>query len=295
MYTAVALFAYLIDRLFGEFSFVKHPVSYMGEYIKWFETHYYRDDVRQGALLVGSLLLITFGMMHAITLYIGYMPNPYIQTALYAIIASTTLSSRMLYDSVKDIITHPERIRYLVSRDTKHLSPSNINKAAIETYAENLSDGVIAPLFYLILFGIDGAFLYKAINTLDSMVGYRNERYEKFGKAAALLDDVANYIPARLTALLIALLMGSTKALKGFYAQGRLHDSPNAGHPIAAMGLAIGVRLGGDTVYFGKIKKKATFGEGKYEIRAEDIEHALALRWRLDIFIISLLGVSLWI
>ncbi len=295
MYTSVTLFAYLIDRLFGEFSFIKHPVSYMGEYIKWFEEHYYQDRVERGIILTLSLLLITFGMIHALSLYIGYMPNIYIQTALYAVIASTTISSRMLYDSVYGIITDPQDIKYLVSRDTKHLTASNINKAAIESYAENLSDGVIAPLFYLWLFGIEGAFLYKAINTLDSMVGYRNERYEKFGKASALLDDIVNYLPARITAVLIGLLMGSKKALFGFYAQGKHHDSPNAGHPISAMGLSIGVRLGGDTIYFGKLKKKATFGDGKYEISTKDISNALSLRWRLDLLIVVLLGVGLWI
>ena len=295
MYTAVTLFAYLIDRLFGEFPFIRHPVQYMGEYIKWFEMNYYQESVGRGAILVGSLLLITFAMVHALGIYIGYMSNPYIQTGLYAIVASTTISSRMLYDAVWEIMQCPSKIRYLVSRDTQSLSPSDIHKAAIETYAENLSDGVIAPMLYLWLFGIEGAFVYKAINTLDSMVGYRNDRYEKFGKVGARLDDLANYIPARITALIIALLMGSRKALRGFYAQGRLHDSPNAGHPIAAMGLALGVKLGGDTVYFGTLKKKATFGEGASTIVQEDIARSLALRWRLDLLVVTLLGGALWL
>jgi adenosylcobinamide-phosphate synthase len=199
----------------------------------------------------------------------------------------------MLYASVKDIIKNPHHIKYLVSRDTKALSRSDINKASIETYAENFSDGVIAPLFYLILFGVEGAFVYKAINTLDSMVGYRNERYEKFGKVSALLDDVANYLPARLTAITIALLMISKKSLFEFYAYGKKHDSPNAGHPISAMALAIGVKLGGDTVYFGKLKKKAIFGEGRREITNEDIEKALSFRWRFNLFLVVILGLGI--
>ena len=197
----------------------------------------------------------------------------------------------MLYDAVKDIISNPKNIKYLVSRDTNELSTSDINKAAVETYAENLSDGVIAPLFYLLLFGLEGAFVYKAINTLDSMVGYRNARYEKFGKVSALLDDVANYIPSRITALLIALLFFSKEAL-GFYAYGKKHDSPNAGHPISAMALAIGVKLGGDTSYFGEVKKKAIFGSGKKEIAHADILKALSFSWRFDILLT--LGVILW-
>jgi adenosylcobinamide-phosphate synthase len=295
MYTTITLLAYLIDRLVGEFSFIKHPVSYMGDYIKWFEASYYRDSIWRGAILTVSLSCITFFIIDTINLYIGYLSNIYIQTGLYAIVASTTISSRMLYDAVKEIISSPKKIKYLVSRDTQHLAPSEINKAAIETYAENLSDGVIAPLFYLLLFGIDGAFLYKAINTLDSMVGYRNERYERFGKLSAIVDDILNYIPARITALLIALLMGSKRAIRRFYQQGKKHESPNAGHPIAAMGLALGISLGGDTSYFGKIKKKPIFGEGEEKITPQEIENALSIRWRLDLFVILLLGVALWI
>ena len=295
MYFEVALFAYLIDRVFGEFSSKKHPVVYMGEYIKWFEEKFYKDDVKRGAILTITLIALTFLFIHSITLYIDYMPNTYIQILLLSIVASTTISTKMLYNSVKDIIDNPTHIKYLVSRDTKYLSPSDINKASIETYAENLSDGVIAPLFYLILFGIDGAFVYKAINTLDSMVGYRNDKYKNFGKASAILDDIVNYIPARITAVLIAILMGSKRALMEFYKYGKKHDSPNAGLPISAMALSLGIRLGGDTFYFGKLKKKAWFGDGRVEIKKEDILKALSLQWRLDIFIILVLGGAIWV
>jgi len=287
------LLAYIIDRLFGEFP-IKHPVIFMGDYIKWFEDKFYRDNVLRGMILTITLILITFAIIHSIALYIGYMPNIYIQTLLFAIVASTTISAKMLYESVKDVITNPQNIRYLVSRDTKYLSPSDINKASIETYGENLSDGVIAPLFYMILFGLEGAFVYKAINTLDSMVGYRNERYEKFGKVSAIVDDVVNYIPSRITAILIALLFWDKNALLKFYDFGKKHDSPNAGHPISAMALCIGVKLGGDTVYFGKIKKKAYFGEGRVEIATDDILKALSFQWRLDILLIITLGLILY-
>jgi len=295
MFVEVALLAYLIDRVFGEFSSEKHPVVYMGEYIKWFEDKFYKDDTKRGIVLTITLIALTLLIAHSITLYINYMSNIYIEILLFSIVASTTISTKMLYSSVKDIIDNPTHIKYLVSRDTKYLSPSDINKASIETYAENLSDGVIAPLFYLILFGIDGAFVYKAINTLDSMVGYRNDKYKNFGKASAILDDIANYIPARITAVLIAILMGSKRALIEFYKYGKKHDSPNAGLPISAMALALGIRLGGDTFYFGKLKKKAWFGDGRVEIKKEDILKALSLQWRLDIFIILILGSVIWV
>ena len=201
----------------------------------------------------------------------------------------------MLYDSVKDIIEHPQNIKYLVSRDTESLSKSDINKAAIETYAENISDGVIAPLFYLLLFGLWGAFVYKAINTLDSMVGYRNERYEKFGKFSARLDDIVNYIPARITALLIFFLSKGaveTTPYKEIWKFGKLHESPNAGYPISAMALSLGIKLGGDTSYFGKMKSKPYFGEGREQIMTDDIKNALTLQPKLDIFIIIFLGIG---
>jgi len=211
---ATTLFAYLTDRIFGEFRFIRHPVVLMGDYIKWFERRFYTDSIIRGVLLTISLIALVYAISYGFTLFLSgwgqpkEVPavHPDLQALIGGVVASTAIAAKMLYDSVKEIITHPQKIAYLVSRDTQSLSPSDINKAAVETYAENLSDGVIAPLFYLLLFGLPGAFVYKAINTLDSMVGYRNERYEKFGKFAAKLDDVVNYIPARITAVLIVLL-----------------------------------------------------------------------------------------
>ena len=293
MYPEVTFLAYLIDKVFGEFSFIRHPVVLMGDYIKWFEKYFYKNTFWRGFFLTTSLLIIVFTIIYTIILLTQNL-NSTIELLLLSILASTTIASKMLYNSVKEIIIHPKNIKYLVSRDTAELSDSDINKAAIETYAENLSDGVIAPLFYLLLFGLPGAFVYKAINTLDSMIGYRNEQYENFGKFAAKLDDAANYIPSRITALLIAILMGSKKALLHFYHNGKEHESPNAGHPISAMAIAIGVKLGGDTSYFGKMKTKPYLGEGRKIITIDDITNALTFQLRFDILFILLLGMILW-
>ncbi|MGB5867142.1 MAG: adenosylcobinamide-phosphate synthase CbiB [Arcobacteraceae bacterium] len=285
MYITLTLVAYLIDRVFGEFKYndyIKHPVVYMGDFIKWYEKHFYKNDIKSGVFLTLSLVSVVFSIVYLLSLVIT---NEYI----LAIFASTGIASKMLYDSVKDIIQNPQNIKYLVSRDTKELTPSEINKAAIETYGENFSDGIVAPLFYLFCFGIVGLFVYKSINTLDSMVGYRNARYEKFGKCSALLDDVVNYIPARLTAILIILLFGKIDLFSKVFHYGKLHESPNAGYPISAMGFCVGVKLGGDTSYFGKIKHKANFSEGKIDISKEDIENSLKLRVRFDIFIVLIL------
>ena len=284
MYPEVTLIAYLIDRVFGEFAFLKHPVVFMGDFIIWFEKHFYHDSVSRGVVLTLSLLFLIYAITSPLSIMIEH-------PILLALIASMGIASKMLYESVKDIMIYPENIRYLVSRDTENLSESDINKAAIETYAENLSDGVIAPLLYLYLFGIVGLFIYKGINTLDSMVGYKNARYERFGKFSARLDDAANYLPARITALMISLLFRSKKALLQHHRYGRYHDSPNAGHPIAAMSLALGVKLGGDTSYFGAVKSKPFFGDGREDITKEDVKSALSLQVWVDGLVVGGLGV----
>ena len=293
MYFELLLFSYFIDYFFGEFEKIKalkHPIIIIGNYIKWFEKKFYKDSVLRGFLLGSSLLLIVF--------FITYILSLIDSIIFQALLCSFAISSKMLYDSVKEIVTSPkpkDAISMLVSRDTKDMSDNEINKAAIETYAENLSDGVIAPMFYLLLFGLPGAFIYKAINTLDSMVGYRNDRYEKFGKFSAKLDDIANYIPSRITAVLIALFFGSKKAFKNFYKYGKKHDSPNAGHPISAMALVLNIKLGGPTSYFGKIKEKAYFGEGNETITKEDILKALEFKSKLDFTMLALLIISFFI
>lgn len=259
----------------------------MGDYIKWYEKKFYKDSIFIGMILTLTLLFIVFLITFTIENFIQ-------NTIVLALLGSTTIAASMLKKSVSNVIDDPQSIQYLVSRDTQNLSDSDINKAAIETYAENLSDGVIAPIFYMLLFGLPGAFVYKAINTLDSMVGYRSTKYENFGKFSARLDDIANYIPSRITAILISLLFFSTKAFKNFYSFGKMHKSPNAGHPISAMAISLNISLGGPTSYFGKIENKPYFGEGKKDITIQDIQSALKFNQRFDMFALILLGVVLY-
>ena len=286
MYFELVFFSYFIDHFFGEFEkvkYFKHPIILIGDFILWFERRFYKDNIFRGFILTFSTIIIVFFTSYLLT----FLDNIYFQSLL----ASFTLSSKMLYESVKQVIesSNPKSaISMLVSRDTKDMSESEINKASIETYSENLSDGVIAPLFYLFLFGIVGAFIYKAINTLDSMVGYRNEKYEKFGKVSALLDDIVNYIPSRITAIVISLVFKSKYALKNFYSYGKFHDSPNAGHPISAMALCLNISLGGPTSYFGKMKDKVYFGEGRANILKEDVFKMLKFKSKFDLFMLFL-------
>jgi len=288
----VSILAYSIDKIFGEFKFIKHPVIYIGELITFFQDRYYKDSIMRGIFLVLFVLGVVGFISFSLTFFLDKL-NIILNIIITAIIASMFLAHKMLYESVKNIITSKnkkEEISMLVSRDTKDMSESDIYKASIETYAENLSDGVIAPLFYLLFFGLEGIIIYKTINTMDSMVGYRNKRYENYGKVAAYLDDIANFIPSRITAILI-MLINKQKNIFAFYKDGKKHDSLNAGHPITAMALSLNIKLGGDTMYFGKLKQKPFFGEGRAELIGDDLRRALSIKSKVDFIILSTLAV----
>ena len=287
----LAFAAYLIDKLFGELP-CKHPVMFMGDFISAFEKRFYQNSILRGAILVFSLISISWLVSFSIIQLSLFLPEN-LQFFVLAIFASSGLAMNMLFSSVQDVAKSdfPQiSVSHLVSRDTDNMTENDAYKAALETWAENLSDGVIAPLFYLTLFGLSGIAIYKAINTLDSMIGYRTARYEKFGKVAARLDDVANYIPARLTAMLIVLLMPNKKhSWRMLWRDGHKLDSPNAGYPIAALAGSLRIALGGAAYYHGKLKLKPNLGDDLQPISHAKINEALALRWRLDLTILLFL------
>jgi len=281
MFLKLAVFSYILDRIFGEYPILIHPVVLIGKLVEFFEKNFYKDSIFRGFLLIIFILNIVFLFSYVLS------KSPFIVQLFFS---TWLLASKSLYDSVKDILNNPKNIKFLVSRDTKNLNESDINKAAIETYAENLNDGVIAPLFYLFLFGIIGIFIYKAVNTLDSMVGYRNTKYENFGKISAKIDDLLNFIPSRLTSLLIVVLSLKLNCIKIILSQAKKHPSPNAGYPITAMGCILGIKLGGETSYFGKIVKKPYFGIGRKNITKQDLLKALSFQKKLDfLFILAFL------
>jgi len=293
----LAALAYLIDLCLGEFPWT-HPVMLMGNYINWYERRFYRNTVFAGVLLVVSLLMITFLASEVLVVGCQFLPDG-LALIMQAIIASTGLAMHMLHANVKAILTaeHPvDVIRYLVSRDTESMTLTDVYKAGIETWAENLSDGVIAPLFYLILFGLPGLAIYKAINTLDSMVAYKTEHYFYFGKAAARLDDLANLIPARLTALIIVVLaQNNRRAWTCMHTDGNKLESPNAGYPIAAMAGALGVCLAGDASYHGQIKIKPNIGQPINPVTKSTLAQALAMKPGIDFILLSLLAVGIYL
>ncbi|MBO1924095.1 cobalamin biosynthesis protein CobD [Thiomicrorhabdus sp. 6S3-12] len=290
MNSAIAACALLLDRLFGEFLQRSHPVVLIGRFISAFERRLYADSFRHGVLLwLATLAVALTGAF--LTLWLVQMLPGWLAFLLTTVLASTLLAHRMLYDSVNAVLYSPqpqESVAMLVSRDTQSMSHADAYKAAIETYAENLSDGVIAPLFFLLLFGLPGIVFYKTVNTLDSMVGYRTQRYEKFGKFSARIDDLANWIPARISAILIMLLNRQWR-FWSFYTNGNQHKSPNAGHPITAMALSCRCRLGGPTAYFGQLQEKAYFGR-RHDTRSVTSAHlqcALKRRNAIDLTLIA--------
>jgi adenosylcobinamide-phosphate synthase len=291
----LAALAYLIDMIFGEFP-CKHPVVWMGEFIAGFEKRFYRDRILSGALLMISLLALTLLISSALVYLCGLLPTG-LSLAILAVFASTGLAMNMLYASVAELLTdeHPNQaLRFLVSRDTEVMTETEVYKAALETWAENLSDGVIAPLFYLVLFGLPGIAVYKAINTMDSMIAYKTERYFYFGKTAAIVDDIVNYIPARLTALFIVLLAQDKRfAWQCLWRDGNKLESPNAGFPIAAMAGALGVALGGDAYYHGKLKHKPLLGLSLNPVNKAVLVQALAMKTGINLIVLSLLATGI--
>lgn len=306
MFFEVALLAYAIDLLFGELP-CKHPVIFMGEFISAFERRFYNSTVRPahsspptdklitGTLLVVSLLVITGFISIGLVMLINLLPSV-LSILVLAVCASTGLAMKLLHSSVASILTAEQpklALSYLVSRDTESMSDEDIYKAALETWAENLSDGVIAPLFYLALFGLPAVAIYKAINTMDSMIGYKTPRYFYFGKTAALLDDVVNYIPARLTALLIVLIADDKlRAWQCMKRDGHKLESPNAGYPIAAMAGALGVALGGNAIYHGQLKAKPSLGIAIHTVNRQTLVQALALKTRINFIVLCLLIIG---
>ncbi len=296
------LVALLVDRLVGDpdalWRRLPHPVVLMGRLISWLELSLRPPDDAEAWVLDHAARLRRRGEILMVILVGGaLLVGLFLQLALLAlpwgwlwlgIVMSTLLAQKSLIDHVRavatglaiDLETGRRAVAHIVGRDAGALDAAGIGRAATESLAENLSDGVIAPLFWALLAGLPGLLAYKAINTADSMIGYLNERYEDFGRAAARLDDAVNLLPARLTAILCVLAapgLGSPwRGLRIIRRDSRLHRSPNAGWPEAAMAGILGLRLSGPRVYRGVGTDEPWIGDGNPEVGSDEI--ALALR-----------------
>ncbi|MGC8626807.1 MAG: adenosylcobinamide-phosphate synthase CbiB [Acidimicrobiales bacterium] len=264
---------YFLDRVFGEPPVSVHPVRAFGTLMGILESALYRDRRLHGAVysVSGMAVAAAAGLMVpsvalAVLVTTGGRALEEAATAVAQAIASA------------DIPLARERVRALVGRDPEHLDEPELVRAVVESVAENTNDAVIAPLSYALAGGAFGAYCYRAVNTLDSMVGYPNDRYLRFGWASARLDDVAGFLPARLTALFVIAVRPAKwrQVVRAVRQDARLHPSPNAGVAEAAFAAALGLRLGGTNSYGGQLEQRPALGEGRPPKRA-DIERAVRL------------------
>jgi adenosylcobinamide-phosphate synthase len=297
-HAGVVILAFVLDALLGEPRWVPHPVRMIGWVIDTGEQWLRRGpssparDFWGGCGLVLGVVVATYcgatwvlSALCALSWWLGY--------AATVLLGSLCLARRSLKEHAQaifhplvngDLETARTMLAQIVSRDTTELSETEVVRGTVESVAENSSDGVIAPLFYLALGGVPLALAYKAVNTLDSMLGYRTGRYEYLGKAAARLDDLANLIPARLTA--VALIGASWSLGPGYdgrnawritWRDGYKHASPNAGYPEAAVAGALGIQLGGSSRYFGELVEQPTLGDPQHPLRPEHITQSFQL------------------
>lgn len=304
---------WLLDRFFGDPANLPHPIVYFGKAIAALEKRFNNGKNRKlkGALAAVFLISATFGISWLL-LHYAYRLSPLLWFVLSAVgvffcLAGKTLADevRMVFEAVDESLEKGRvQVGRIVGRDTSELSSQEIRTAALETLAENLSDGVVAPLFWCALLGVPGMLAYKMINTLDSMVGYRNERYKDFGCVAAHIDDMANWIPARITALLMAVvaprrdsqgnrIMPLGKLIRFILRYGPKHLSPNSGYPESALAGILNCRFGGPHNYFGEEVYKPYIGENHKDFTSRDME--LAIHVNLQVEFVAVVLVTFFV
>ena len=276
--------AWILDHWLGDPSWLPHPVVAFGKAISFCEHRFNKGEARflKGAvvtlMLVVGVFMLTAYLLHWASLYSpGLLLAAQILLIFYCLAGTTLIREvRNVFRAVdRSLEAGRKQVSRIVGRDTSELSAQEVRTAALETLAENLNDGVIAPLFWYMLLGVPGMLAYKMINTLDSMIGYKNERYHRFGCFAARLDDVANYIPARLTAFLMIIASKRLSLLVFVGKYGNQHASPNSGYPEAALAGILNCRFGGPHNYFGEKVWKPYIGSNERPLTTEDMKIAV--------------------
>ena len=299
------LIGWVLDLIFGDSQRLPHPVVGFGKMISWGEHRLNKGAHRKlkGAFLAITLILLVFLATFLLRYLFSKLPSPFgegmgVRLLFDVMIIFYCLAGTTLIREVRNVFLALDRsleegreqVARIVGRDTSELSAQEVRTAALETLAENLSDGVIAPLFWLALLGTPGMLTYKMVNTLDSMIGYRTERYKDFGCWAARIDDVANFIPARLTALLMALphaIFNFQFSIFNFIKKyGKNHTSPNSGYPEAALAGILDCRFGGPHYYFGELFDKPYIGENDRELTTADMKKAIRVNRTTEILML---------
>ena len=289
------LIGWVLDLLFGDPQRLPHPVVWFGKAIAFCEHRFNRGSHRK---LKGAVIAI--GLIVGIFILTSFLISSISHFLISAVLIFYCLAGTTLIREVRQVFLALDRsleegrtqVARIVGRDTSDLSAQEVRTAALETLAENLSDGVIAPLFWLAVLGVPGMVAYKMVNTLDSMIGYKTERYKDFGCWAARIDDVANYIPARLTALLMvlphAVVSGQWSIFTFVRRYGRMHASPNSGYPEAALAGILNCRFGGPHYYFGELFDKPFIGENDRELTTADMRKAVRVNRMAEVLAIIL-------
>lgn len=289
----------LLDKWLGDPVWLLHPVVGFGKLISFFEHRWNKGRHRRlkGAIASVSLVIGTFAIVLGVVVA-AYRISPWLYLILASVGVFYCLAGKTLICEVRDVFRAADRsleegrkqVSRIVGRDTAQLTDQEVRTAALETLAENLSDGVIAPLCWYLIGGLPGMMAYKMINTLDSMIGYRNERYRLFGTWAARMDDVANYLPARLTAFLMVLASGRLGLLRFVCRYGKEHASPNSGYPEAALAGILNCCFGGPHNYFGELVYKPFIGITHRELTSADMIRAIRINriaeWEMIVFML---------
>lgn len=290
------LLGWLLDFLFGDPARLPHPVVLFGRLISYLEhkLNHGAHRVAKGAVMALSLILCVY----LFTAVLLHLLSPWIwlkviveAVLIFYCLAGTTLvrEVRMVFEACDRSLEEGRRqVARIVGRDTSRLSANEVRTAALETLAENLSDGVIAPLFWYALLGVPGMLAYKMVNTLDSMIAYKSSRYLRFGRWAAKIDDVANYIPARLTAVFMLLGAGRLSLVPFVMRFGRQHASPNSGYPEAALAGILDCRFGGTHIYFGQEIYKPYIGTNPRLLTTADMFTAIRVNRTAEIIALIL-------
>lgn len=297
------LIGWITDMLFGDPQWLPHPIIGFGKIISWGEKKLNHKNKRKlkGALFSLLLIALTFGITYIFILFLNRI-HLYLGTLISSIIVFYCLAGKTLITEVKNTFLAVNKslefgrihVSRIVGRDTSQLNEQQIKTAALETLSENLSDGVIAPLFWYMLLGVPGMLAYKMINTLDSMIGYKNERYKEFGCWAARIDDVANYIPSRLTSFMMVIVSGKLSVFSFIRKYSRQHASPNSGYPEAALAGILNCQFGGPNIYFGKIVDKPYIGDNPKILTMQDMKTAISINHRSEVLMVFLvIGFSL--
>ena len=300
---AAALLALLIDAAFGEprllWARLGHPITWLGAFAERLEAQFNRGEQRLARGAFTWLRVVSFAALTGLLLQLILLALPWGWVWL-GLVASVGLAARSLDQHVRavalgldrDLQAGRDAVSQIVGRDPEALDEAGVARAAVESLAENASDGLVAPLFWFVLLGLPGLFAYKAINTLDSMWGHRTERFERFGKIAARVDDGVNWVPARLTAFWVSLSSGTLLPLFAAFRDGPKHRSINAGWPEAAFAAALGLSLAGPRAYGGEMTEDAPMGRGTRQATSRHIRSALRLFWYVwGLAILTCVGV----